>query len=357
MICRFDQLRSYRQRVTLVDGSFDPLHPGHLEYFQKAKAFGLPLVCNISPDSYTATKHPILIPAADRAQILDALRLIDVVHVAEGPTHEVLRELQPAIYAKGDGWAGKLPKAEIDVCQARNIAIKFTGRASQSSSALLRQFQPDVDAFERLVQSQTPAVKPWEPTAAVPYDFESRKAAEGIHPELIRDVFRPSLRVMDAGCGPQCYLVRLLRNLNMCPVDGIDTQVAASYSTMGSVKCRDLADPLCCDYEAGGVPHHSYELVICREVLEHLTLRQIREAVRNLCLMSDRFVYLTTRFSQARHFLDFATSDGLDPTHISIMPQAWLRHLFVLEGFRRCADLEQTMDHKKLGRVLVYERV
>ena len=54
--------------------------------------------------------------------------------------------------------------------------------------------------------------------------------------------------------------------------------------------------------------------------------------------------------------MDVDTSDKLDPTHITMMHQAFLRALFVLEGFRRRADLEAAMDWKKLGRVLVYER-
>jgi SAM-dependent methyltransferase len=205
--------------------------------------------------------------------------------------------------------------------------------------------QPDVEAFERLVLSQKPAEKPWQPTAAVPYDFESRKIAEGKHPELIREVFQPA-RVTDVGCG-HGHLMRLLQSLGV-DVIGLDLQNFGAYP----FEPCDISRPI--NWEYGG--HQRRELVICREVLEHLTVQQIAAAVRNLCALSSRFVYVTTRFTQARHFLDFATSDDLDPTHISIMPQAWLRHLFTLEGFTRRADLEQRLDWQHKGRVLVYER-
>ena len=56
------------------------------------------------------------------------------------------------------------------------------------------------------------------------------------------------------------------------------------------------------------------------------------------------------------HLLDVMTSDDLDPTHISMLNQDFLRTLFVLEGFKRRADLEQAMDWRQYGRVLVYER-
>ena len=78
----------------------------------------------------------------------------------------------------------------------------------------------------------------------------------------------------------------------------------------------------------------------------------------NLCALSSRFVYVTTRFARApQHLLSVDTSDGLDPTHITMLNQSLLRLLFVLEGFKRRADLEQRMDWQGKARVLVYERV
>ncbi len=51
-----------------------------------------------------------------------------------------------------------------------------------------------------------------------------------------------------------------------------------------------------------------------------------------------------------------ATSDDLDPTHITMLNQDLLRLLFILEGFKRRADLETAMDWQHKGRVLVYVR-
>jgi hypothetical protein len=96
---------------------------------------------------------------------------------------------------------------------------------------------------------------------------------------------------------------------------------------------------------------------VCREVMEHCTIREIRRIVGELCALSTRLVYATTRFHLApRHLLDVMTADDLDPTHISMLNQTFLRTLFVLEGFKRRADLEQRMDWQGKGRCLVYER-
>lgn len=197
--------------------------------------------------------------------------------------------------------------------------------------------------FEAIVLSQKPAATPWKPVTD--YSFEARAAIEGDHPQLIKDVFRPAC-VLDVGCGPQAILVRLLRQIGVIAA-GCDPQITephARYLFRG-----DVTDD--------SIHARHTDLVICREVLEHLTVPQVRRAVTTLCRLSARFVYVTTRFTpNPTSFLAVGQSDDLDPTHISMTNQAWLRHLFVLEGFKRRADLEQALDWKNFGRVLVYER-
>lgn len=203
-----------------------------------------------------------------------------------------------------------------------------------------------LETFERLVLSQKPAETPW--TSVTDYSFEARREAEGKHPELIRDVFQPQ-KVYDVGCGAG-HLIWLLREAGVRHVYGVDANRANERS--GLVVWGDVtAEP-----DDWG-HYRDYDLVICREVLEHLTVRQIRRAVGNLCQTSSRFVYVTTRFAHnPTHLLSVDTADDLDPTHISMLNQTFLRVLFVLEGFKRRADLEARLDWKQLGRVLVYER-
>lgn len=209
----------------------------------------------------------------------------------------------------------------------------------------------DADAlarFEALVQSQQPAATPWHPVTD--YSFDARRAVEGPHPQLIKEVFTPNF-VIDAGCGPDGVLVKLLIELEV-PAMGFDPQIpvkslnpALLHGTLTETRfANDDDEPWA-------------ELVICREVLEHLTVKELRVALRNLCRMTVKYVYVTTRFhATPDHLLDVATADDLDPTHITLLNQDFLRTLFVLEGFHRRADLEARMDWKGLGRVLVYEQ-
>lgn len=205
----------------------------------------------------------------------------------------------------------------------------------------------DADAvagFQTLVGTQVAPKAPWAPVSD--YTFDARADVEGQTPDLLLSVFTPK-RVLDAGCGFG-HLVRLLIERG-ADAYGFDIK-----------KRRDWIDSP--RYRTGDITtkqpfNEKFDLVICREVLEHLTVKQVRKAVASLCNASARFVYLTTRFHpNPAHLLDVATSDGLDPTHITMLNQELLRTLFVLEGFTRRADLEQQMDWRNLGRVLVYER-
>jgi cytidyltransferase-like protein len=126
----------------MVDGSFDPLHEGHIEYFRLASELGRPVLCNIAPDTWTATKHRILLAQNQRATIIDAIRYISYVHVAESPTAEILRSLVPAAYAKGRDWLdrGGVPALESELCQTLGIQVVYLDSVENSSSEILRRF-------------------------------------------------------------------------------------------------------------------------------------------------------------------------------------------------------------------------
>lgn len=205
-------------------------------------------------------------------------------------------------------------------------------RALDEARILRRVFNDSVlDTFEQLMLEQ-PAAQPWVPVTD--YSWDARKDVDGPTADLIAATF-PAERILDFGCG-HGHLQALL-----CSKAGL------------WVEAYDPHSPVFAQY-----PRGQYDLVVCREVLEHVELRKYLGVVRELCDLSKRWVYLTTRFHpDPQHLLDVATSDELDPTHITMLNQDFLRALFVLHGFKRDREKEQTMDHLKKGRVLVYERV
>lgn len=221
------------------------------------------------------------------------------------------------------------------------------------------QFADDVDAFEKAVLSQ----RPFEPDhydddyfgsdwrgQGNKYDLETRRRVEARNPQLIKDVFEPR-RVLDVGCGPG-FLMQLLHDLGV-DVRGVDFSPSSIRLAPPAMKDRietGRADRL-------SAPDGSFDLVICREVLEHLTILQIRRTIAEICRVSSRYVYVTTRFHpDPETLLDVATDFDTDPTHMTLLSKDFLRTLFVLEEFRRRPDLEERMDWGRKGRVLVYER-
>ena len=184
------------------------------------------------------------------------------------------------------------------------------------------------------------------------YSLETRRQIEAKNPLLIRDVFQPT-KLLDLGCGPGA-LMHLLWELGL-DVEGIDFAESS----------KALATPQVTDRITVGVvtdaslkPANAYDLVICREVLEHLTVLQVQQAVSNMARMTSRFIYVTTRFHpNPASLLDFTTQFDVDPSHITLLNKDLLRLMFVLEGCRSRPDLEARMDWGNKGRVLVLEKV
>ena len=141
MILDFDQLAAYRGTVAMVDGAFDPLHRGHIEYFRAARELGLPLLCNVASDRYVRTKHRPLLPEEQRAAIIDAIRYIDYVHIYQIDTETVLRQLRPRDYVKGSDWRARgLPPEQAVICREYGTEIVFLDTVLDSSSRLLKEY-------------------------------------------------------------------------------------------------------------------------------------------------------------------------------------------------------------------------
>ncbi len=141
MIVGPDRLPAFRRLVAMVDGGFDPLHPGHIAYFRAAARLGAPVLCNLAPDAYVARKHPPLLTQDERAEVIDAIRWVDVVHLSPGATEDVLRALVPRFYVKGADWRDRLPAEQLEICAAQGTEVVFLDTVTGSSTALLERFR------------------------------------------------------------------------------------------------------------------------------------------------------------------------------------------------------------------------
>ena len=114
-------------------------HDGHIEYFRQAAELGLPVLCNVAPDSWTEKKHPVMLEQAKRAVVLDAIRYISYVVVADISTAVTLEAVRPKVYAKGSDWKarGGIPREEQAICDRLGIEVKYLDTVLNSSTELL----------------------------------------------------------------------------------------------------------------------------------------------------------------------------------------------------------------------------
>jgi rfaE bifunctional protein nucleotidyltransferase chain/domain len=104
--------------VVATGGCFDLLHAGHVATLRAARQLGNCLVvCLNSDDSVRRLKGPSrpLVPAVDRARVLEAIECVDAVVVFDDDTPvEALRRIRPHVWAKGGDYAGTdVPEAAV----------------------------------------------------------------------------------------------------------------------------------------------------------------------------------------------------------------------------------------------------
>lgn len=141
MILTTDELPDLSGKVAMVDGGFDPLHAGHVEYFRAAAGLGVPVLCNVSSDTYVARKHAPLLPDTERVKLIDAIRYVDYVHLSRTSTNDVLARLRPRYYVKGSDWRERgLPAEEVATCERHGVEIVYLDTVLDSSTKILNDY-------------------------------------------------------------------------------------------------------------------------------------------------------------------------------------------------------------------------
>jgi glycerol-3-phosphate cytidylyltransferase-like family protein len=148
MILSTNQLQLYANKLALVDGGFDPIHDGHIKYFHAASQLGVPVLCNVAPDSWTSSKHKVLLNQEQRGVVLDSIKYLDFVHLSSISTAEVIQLLEPRIYIKGNDWLtrGGIPEIEESLCRNLGIEILYLQTVTNSSSKLLQNWTVDLES-------------------------------------------------------------------------------------------------------------------------------------------------------------------------------------------------------------------
>ena len=119
--------RAAGRRLAFANGCFDLLHVGHVRYLQSAAAEADRLIVAINDDDSVRTLkgegRPVL-AAADRAELVAALRGVDYVVIFPEPTvGPLLEALKPDVHCKGTDYTP-------DTVPERDIVKGYGGRVA-----------------------------------------------------------------------------------------------------------------------------------------------------------------------------------------------------------------------------------
>lgn len=135
--------RRQGRRIVFTNGCFDLLHPGHIDYLQRARQLGDALIIGLNSDvSVRGLKGPLrpINPLPDRAVMLGALACVDlIVPFDEETPIKVISALLPDILVKGGDYRAD------DIAGAREVrdhggeVVVMPFIPGYSSSALIRR--------------------------------------------------------------------------------------------------------------------------------------------------------------------------------------------------------------------------
>lgn len=136
-------------KTIAISGGFDPVHIGHVELMERARALADRLVIILNNDNWLAAKKGYaFMPQQERAYVLKALRYVDDVIITSHPKDpkdmsvcKELEKLKPDIFANGgDRKADNIP--EYELCEKLGIEMVFNlGEKIQSSSGLVNRIR------------------------------------------------------------------------------------------------------------------------------------------------------------------------------------------------------------------------
>ena len=127
LVRRLAEERAAGRTIAFANGCFDLLHVGHVRYLESAKREADVLVVAINDDQSVRTLkgegRPIL-PAADRAELVAALRCVDYVVVfAEQTVGPLLATLKPDVHCKGTDYT-------VESVPERDTVLSYGGRTA-----------------------------------------------------------------------------------------------------------------------------------------------------------------------------------------------------------------------------------
>jgi len=133
-----NEFKQEGKKVVFTNGCFDILHSGHVDYLNKAKAFGDILIIGLNSDksvkNIKGEKRPI-IDEIDRAFLLSNLKAVDyVVLFDEDTPDKLIKSILPDVLVKGADWELEkiVGRKEVEEAGGRVERVEFVSQLSSS---------------------------------------------------------------------------------------------------------------------------------------------------------------------------------------------------------------------------------
>lgn len=142
------------KRVVLAGGTFDIIHPGHLNYLAKCRSKGDILVICVAGDARTRRRkgpsRPLL-PAIQRAKMVSNLKMVDFAFVSNSSPFDetILGKISPDVIVTSSNEPSPIIKRNFQKYMRQKhpeIKLVLTRRPSSSwsSSALIKSITREV---------------------------------------------------------------------------------------------------------------------------------------------------------------------------------------------------------------------
>ncbi len=133
--------------IVCVSGFFDPLHIGHIKYFEDAAKHGLLTVILNSDEAAKRKKGYVFMPFEERKAIIEALRCVHSVTSVDdgdGTVCKALARIRPHYFAKG-GDRGPDNTPEQETCGHLGIEMLWgmggDNKANSSSKLVAESWE------------------------------------------------------------------------------------------------------------------------------------------------------------------------------------------------------------------------
>ena len=148
VVSETERAKAEGSRIVLANGCFDLLHVGHVRYLAGAKDLGDLLVVGVNSDkqarSLKGEGRPF-IPENERAELVSALRCVDLVTIFDEPTvEELIRAIRPDFHAKGTDYTCETVP-ERDIVRECGGAVAIVGDPKDHSSTSMIELMQRLD--------------------------------------------------------------------------------------------------------------------------------------------------------------------------------------------------------------------